>query len=89
MSLTGGIIIFVVSWFLSLYVLLPLGFKSQEEAGHVEPGTPASAPAESQVKRKMIWATIWAAIIWVAVYAFLKSHIVTVADLEAVFSRPK
>lgn len=89
MSLTGGIVVFAVAWFLSLYAILPFGMRSQEEAGEVEPGTPASAPSEPRIRRKMLWATVSAVIIWIGVFLFLESGAVTVADLAALFSRPK
>ena len=39
MNLTGGIVLYAVLWFLTLFVLLPIGQVSQAEAGEVVPGT--------------------------------------------------
>ncbi len=64
MNLTGGIVLYAVLWFLVLFVLLPIGQKSQADVGHVVPGTPAGAPHEPKLKRKMIIATLIAAVIW-------------------------
>ena len=38
-------VVFAVVWFLTLFVVLPIGLRTQDEAGRIEPGTPASAPA--------------------------------------------
>ena len=89
MNLTSGIVLYAVLWFISLYLVLPLFVRSQEEAGEVEPGTPAGAPDQPMMKKKLIWATIAATIAWFAAYAFIESGIVTVADIAKVFSRPE
>ena len=56
MSITGAIVVFATSWFLVFLMVLPIRFKSQQEAGVVEPGTPASAPTEAMLGRKA-WIT--------------------------------
>ena len=89
MSLTSGIVLYAVFWFIALYLCLPLFVRSQEEAGKVEPGTPAGAPDEPLMKKKLIWATIAATCAWLAAFAFIESGIVTVADIAKVFSRPE
>ncbi|MGB3315354.1 MAG: DUF1467 family protein, partial [Albidovulum sp.] len=53
MNLTGGIVLFAVIWFLVLFIALQIRPKSQAEAGEVVPGTPAGAPANVQMKRKV------------------------------------
>ncbi|MFN3260842.1 MAG: DUF1467 family protein [Pikeienuella sp.] len=89
MSLTNGIVLYAVLWFVALYLILPLFVRSQEEAGEVEPGTPAGAPDQPLMKKKLIWTTIAAAVAWVAAFAFIESEILTVADIATVFSRPQ
>jgi len=64
MNLTGGIVLYAVLWFLTLFVLLPIGQVSQAEAGEVVPGTHASAPANPRLGRKMAWATLISAVLW-------------------------
>ena len=64
MNATGAVVLFLSIWFLTLFVLLPLGQRSQADMGEVTPGTPASAPHKPQLLRKMIWASIITAILW-------------------------
>ena len=47
---------FAVLWFLALFCLLPIGL------GEVDPET--GAPLRSHFKRKVLWATIIAAVLW-------------------------
>lgn len=64
MNLTGGIVLYAVLWFLTLFVLLPIGQVSQEEAGDVVPGTPAGAPSNPMLGKKMAGATVISAVLW-------------------------
>ncbi len=52
--LTAGV--FVLVWWVAFLALLPVGIRSQEEAGPVEPGTPASAPVNPGLVRKGFYA---------------------------------
>ena len=69
MSVTSGIVLFAVCWFLVLFMVLPLFVKSQEEAGEVEPGTPAGAPDQPLMRKKLIWTTVAATVIWAGLFA--------------------
>ena len=83
MNLTGGIILYAVLWFLALFVLLPFGEKSQAEAGEVVPGTPAGAPASPALKRKVLWSTAIAAVLWAGIAWLIFGGVVTREDIEA------
>lgn len=86
MSLTLGIAIYIVTWWTLLFAILPLGVRTQGDAGEVVPGTPASAP----VKPRFLWiigvntlvSTIVFAIIWSAVvYQWLPLE--TIGDIPS------
>lgn len=64
MNLTGGIVLYVVLWFLTLFVILPIGQVSQQDAGEVVPGTPPGAPHAPRLGRKMLLATAISAVLW-------------------------
>lgn len=83
MNLTGGIVLYTVLWFLTLFVLLPFGEKTQAESGEVVPGTPAGAPADLKMKRKLIWTTVIAAAIWAVLAYVILSGMISRADLES------
>ncbi|ABL70269.1 MULTISPECIES: DUF1467 family protein [Paracoccus] len=83
MSLTGGIVLYAVLWFLVLFVLLPIGQQSQADVGQVTPGTPAGAPHEPKLKKKVLWATLIAALIWGVIAYVIVAGVITRADLEA------
>lgn len=67
MAVTSALVVFAVIWFLVLFVVLQLRKESQGEAGEVEPGTPASAPSNPQMKRRFVITTVIALCLWVPV----------------------
>jgi predicted secreted protein len=77
MSVTSGLVLFAVLWFLIVLMLLPVGVQSQQEAGAVEPGTPPGAPAGAFMRRKVIWTTALTICAWIAFYVVIEGGIIT------------
>ena len=82
MSVASAIVVFAVIWFLVLFVVLPIGMRTQGEAGDVTPGTPSSAPAEPRLRRKFAWVTLATLVIWAAVCGFILWGGVGIRDLD-------
>lgn len=82
MNLTGGIILFVVIWFMVFFIVLPIREKSQDEAGEVVPGTPRSAPADARIGKKARITTAIALVLWAVVAGVILSGRVTLADID-------
>lgn len=82
MNLTGGIVLYTVLWFVTLFVVLPIGQRSQQDAGEIVPGTPAGAPADLVLKRKVIWTTLIAAALWGIIAWIIFGGIISRADIE-------
>lgn len=81
MNLTGGIVLFAVLWFLVLFIVILIGQRSQQDAGHIVPGTPAGAPADLRLKGKLIWTTAITAVCWGAIAIVILGGFVTRADI--------
>jgi len=62
MNLVGGVVIFLISWWICLFVVLPIGVRGQFEDGEIEDGTEEGAPVRHMMPKKIIWATIGAII---------------------------
>lgn len=82
MGPVSGLVLFAVIWFMVFFVVLPLRFVSQGEAGDVVPGTHASAPANAQMKKKAKITTIWAFGIWAVIATVLLTEIISVRDID-------
>jgi predicted secreted protein len=86
MNVVSALVLFAVIWFVALLVALPIGLTTQEEAGKVVPGTPASAPVDAMIRKKVIWVTLATLVLWLALCAFLLWGGVSVEDID-VFNR--
>tara|TARA_R110002072_G_scaffold61631_1_gene154933 strand:- start:16 stop:318 length:303 start_codon:yes stop_codon:yes gene_type:complete len=82
MGITSALVLFAVIWFMVFLVVLPLGLQTQAEAGEVVPGTPRSAPANLDLKRKIKQTSFWAVVIWTIVTGVVLSGWITVRDLD-------
>ena len=60
------VIIFAISWWLVFIPVLGIGTQSQGDAGEVDHGTEAGAPVDHMLPKKVLWASIGAAIITTA-----------------------
>lgn len=81
MSITGALVLFATLWFLVMFLLLPIGHRSQAEAGEIVPGTPEGAPVRPMMLKKGLWALVITALIVLGVWLFIEADIVTRADM--------
>jgi len=56
--------IYFVLWWVTLFVTLPFGIRSQHETGGGPPGTDPGAPTISRMGRRLIWTTCLSAVIF-------------------------
>ncbi|SPH24938.1 hypothetical protein DEA8626_03971 [Defluviimonas aquaemixtae] len=82
MNLTGAIVLFAVIWFIVFFIALQIRPRSQADAGEIVPGTPASAPAELRMKRKVVWTTMIAIVLWSVFASVILSGAVTLRDID-------
>lgn len=81
MTITGGLVLFATLFFLVMFLLLPIGHQSQQEAGKIVPGTPAGAPMRPMLGKKALWAMVISAALVGAIWLFLDAGIITRADM--------
>ncbi len=78
MGLVSGIVVYVILWWLSFFTMLPIGVKTPEEQGmDVEPGHAPSAPLRANMWRKVLAATLIAAVLWGGYYWLQGSGLIT------------
>lgn len=82
MTITAAIVVFAMIWFLTLFVMLPIGLTTQGEEGDVTPGTPASAPAHPQMRRKFLWVTVITLALWAPVCAIIVWGGIGIHDID-------
>ncbi len=82
MAITSALVLFAVIWSMVFFIVLPLGLKTQAEAGVIVPGTPGSAPHEPNIKRKAKITTVWALGLWIIIAGVILSGVISVRDLD-------
>lgn len=63
MGIFEAAVVFVIGWWIVFLPSLSAGGTSQSEVGDVAPGTEPGAPQVFRLKRKILYATIGAALI--------------------------
>ncbi len=81
MSVSFGIAIYFIIWWTVLFAVLPLGVRTQDEAGEVVPGTPGSAPFTPRLLRIVATTTVIAAIVFAIFYAVVTYKLIKLDDI--------
>jgi predicted secreted protein len=73
MSAPLSIVVYFTIWWVVLFAILPIGVRSATEAHVVDapPGSDPGAPAAPNLGRKALWTTLVAAVVFVALDAYV------------------
>ncbi len=89
MSLATSIAIYFIIWWVVLFAVLPWGVRSQHEQGTITPGSDPGAPAIPNLKRKLVWTTSVAAVVF-AIWHFVYTYrLIALDDLAALLGVPR
>jgi len=89
MSVSTGIAIYFLIWWVTLFAVLPWGVHNQEEAGEVVPGTDPGAPATHRVWSKLIWTTVAASAIFTILYVIYSRDLIPYDLLMTISGPPR
>lgn len=84
-----GIATFMILWWLSLFIVLPIGVRGQAEDNDIAHGTEPGAPTRPDMLKKVIWTTVMAAIFFLLVVLIVESGWLTWARLADWFAMQK
>ncbi len=80
MNIVTGIVLYFMIWWLTIFMLLNIGHHTAENP---EKGHAASAPTTTHLLCTIIINSILAAVIWLVIYALIKSDIISFVRLTA------
>ena len=63
-GVVNSLVVFLIAWWIILFLMLPIGVRSQDEAGEVVDGTEPGAPTDPQLARKAWWTTVATSLFW-------------------------
>ena len=82
MAVSTAIAIYFIIWWTVLFAMLPIGVRTSEEAGEkITPGNAESAPHMPNLLPKMVATTVVSSIIFVALYAIIVHHVITLDQI--------
>ena len=82
MGIASGIVLYLVIWFMTFLVALPIRIQTQGEAGEVVPGTHDGSPQQHHLRKKAVITTIVAAVLWAIVAYIIITGTITVRDID-------
>ena len=83
MAVTSAFVLYVVIWFMSFLIALPIRVKTQGDLGEIVPGTHAGAPQEHHLKKKA-WIVTWVSfVLWAISCGIILSGWISVDDIAA------
>ncbi|MDF1790634.1 MAG: DUF1467 family protein [Thalassobaculaceae bacterium] len=78
MDLVSGIVVYVLLWWWMLFMALPFGVHRDEE---VQAGNDAGAPKTPMLARKLIAATVIAAVLWLVIDQIIRSDLISFREM--------
>ena len=69
MSVSNGIVLYLIIWWLSLFLFLPLGITSSK---NVKKGNDPGAPEEPKIKKKFFMTTLFSLLVWLIIHLISK-----------------
>lgn len=82
MSITAALVLYVVIWFVTMFVVLPIRLRTQGDEGDIVPGTHAGAPANFKLGRTLIIVTIAGTLAWAVIAGIIISGWIGVEDID-------
>ena len=83
MQTTTAIAIYFLIWWISLFVVLPFGIRSQHEGEDYAQGTDPGAPIMARIGMKLVWTTIVASIVFAILAAIYKYKLIDIGAFMA------
>jgi predicted secreted protein len=75
-TISTALAIYFVIWWVTLFLTLPFGVRSQHEEGEGAPGTDPGAPIMARMGHKLIWTTVISGIIFgIGIWAYQAGYL--------------
>ncbi len=82
MGPVSGLVLYLVIWFMTFLIALPIRIQTQGEAGTTVAGTHHGSPEQHHLKKKAWITTIVAFVIWAIVATIILTGTITVKDID-------
>ena len=82
MGPVSGLVLFLIIWFMTFLVVLPIKIQTQGDLGEIVPGTHAGSPEHHHLRKKMWITTVVALVLWGIIAYLMLSGTVTLDDVD-------
>lgn len=76
-----GLVVFLITWWIVIFMVLPLGVRSQHESGEVVAGSEPGAPSIPDLKRKAWITTVVACLVWLVLFVLIELQPFSLEDI--------
>jgi predicted secreted protein len=87
-TISTAFAIYFVMWWVTLFLTLPFGVRSQHEDGEGAAGTDPGAPVVTGMGRKLIWTTVISAVIFAISWLAYDAGLLNVERLSRLMGFP-
>lgn len=77
-----GLVVYLISWWIVIFAVLPLRITGQHETGEIVEGTEPGAPVDPRLKQKAFITTVITSVLWLVFFAVMELGLV---DLNALW----
>ncbi|MCO6383416.1 MAG: DUF1467 family protein [Vannielia sp.] len=82
MSITAALVVLAITWFMVLFLVLPVRLVTQGDRGEVVPGTHAGAPADFNLGKRLKITTAIALPVAGLICAVIISGVISLSDFD-------
>ena len=87
-TLSTGFAIYFVIWWITLFLTLPFGIRSQHEDGVGAAGSDPGAPVASRMGRRLVWTTVLSAAIFALAMLAYNAGYLSIERLSKLMGMP-
>jgi predicted secreted protein len=77
-----GLVVYLITWWIVIFVVLPIRITGQHETGNVVEGSEPGAPVDPRLKEKAMLTTVITSALWLVFFAVMELGLV---DLNALW----
>ncbi|GGG93882.1 hypothetical protein GCM10007420_06660 [Glycocaulis albus] len=77
-----GLVVYLITWWIVIFTVLPLRIQGQYEAGDIVEGSEPGAPVNPRLKEKALLTTFITSVLWLIFFAVMELGLV---DLNALW----
>ena len=87
-AISTAFAIYFVIWWITLFLTLPFGIRSQHEDGLGAAGTDPGAPIASRMGRRLLWTTVLSAVIFALAMLAYNAGYLSIERLSKLMGMP-